>query len=77
MTTTDKLLGQLNGLKGLTYPDVGYSYFADVKGDGTNNKSIYTIVNENGGVAYSEMNALTSRARCEKIRAKIRKLEEE
>lgn len=68
---TDALLDNLNATKGLTYPQVGYSYFADVKGDGRNIRSVYTIVNHAGGVTYSTLNGRTSRARCQNIRAAI------
>ncbi|QXN71369.1 hypothetical protein RCGINGERSNAP_101 [Rhodobacter phage RcGingersnap] len=29
---TERLLAELNAARGLKYPDLGYSYFADVKG---------------------------------------------
>ena len=74
MTTTEKLLNQLNQLKGLSSDQIGYSYFADIKGDGRNIKSIYTIMNQAGGVVYSSLNAETPRKRCDKIRAEIDKL---
>ena len=69
MTTTEKLLNELNDKKGLSYPDVGYSYFADIKGDGRNIRSVYTIINENGGVCYNRsLNGETPRKRCANIR---------
>jgi len=71
MTTTEKLLKQLNELRGLKYLEVGYSYFADIKGHGIPSKAIYTIINANGGITRSELNATTSRERCQKIRAAI------
>lgn len=43
-------LAGLNRMKGLVYPAVGYVYYADVKGDGTNQRRVYRICNENGGV---------------------------
>ena len=70
-STTERLLEELNAAKGLSYPQVGYSYFADVKGDGRNIRSVYTIVNAQGGVTYSNFNAATPRQRCNKIRAAI------
>ncbi len=70
-STTDKLLDELNALKGLEYPAIGYSYFADIKGDGRNHRSVYTIINEGGGVTYSSLNAASPRQRCDKIRAAI------
>ncbi len=70
-TTTDKLLEQLNALHGVKYPEKGYSYFADIKGDGRNIKSVYTIINEGGGVTYSSLNASTPAKRCQNIREAI------
>lgn len=46
-TTTARLLRELNAKRGFNYPDVGYSYFADVKGNGIHNPQIYTIINPN------------------------------
>ena len=71
---TERLLAELNAARGLKYPDQGYSYFADVKGDGTYSPRIWTICNPQGGVTFSDLNAATPRARCEKIRAAIRAL---
>jgi hypothetical protein len=73
-TTTDKLLNQLNQLNGLSYPMVGYSYFADVAGFGDNRKSVHTVINENGGVVRSVLNGKTPRERCNKIREAIAKI---
>lgn len=70
-TVTEKLLSQLNAARGLKYPDIGYSYFADVTGDGRKHRSIYTIINAGGGVTYSDMNASNSRGRCDNVRAAI------
>jgi hypothetical protein len=71
MSVTDKLLGELNTLRGLEYPDQGFSYFANAAGDGRTYRSVYTIVNKGGGVTYSSLNAATDRQRCDKIRAAI------
>lgn len=70
--STESLLAELNTARGLQYPEVGYCYFADVKGDGTYSPRVYTIVNTQGGVTLSCLNAPTARERCEKIRAAIR-----
>lgn len=72
-TVTEKLLNQLNTARGLKYPDIGYSYFADITGDGRKRRSIYTIINAGGGVTYSEMNASNPRDRCDNVRAAIAK----
>lgn len=71
-TTIDRLLSELNAVRGLSYPAVGYSYYANVAGDGRKRRSIYTIVNAGGGVAYSGLNAHTPRATCQLVRAQLR-----
>lgn len=71
---TTELLDRLNKLKGLESGQIGYSYFADVKGDGRNIKSIYTITNLDGGVVYSHLNDESPTKRCDKIRAEINKI---
>ena len=43
--TTTKLIEKLNAANGKEYPDVGFVYFADVKGDGRNIKSVYHVRN--------------------------------
>ena len=69
---TDKLLERLNALRGVKYPDMGYCFFADIKGDGLGNKAIWQIINENGGVCYATgLNARTPHLRCQLIRAAI------
>lgn len=72
MTTTEKLLIELNAARGVAYPDPGYTYFADVRGDGRNIKSVWTIL-ASGGVTRSDLNAATPRQRCDKIRDAIAK----
>ena len=73
-TTTARLLRELNAKRGFKYPDIGYSYFADVKGNGIYNPQVYTIINSKGGVCYSALNAETARQRCQNIRAAIAKV---
>lgn len=55
-TKTEIALEALNDARGLKYPDKGYSYFANVAGDGRNYCSIFTIVGDAGGVTYSGLN---------------------
>lgn len=71
-TTTEKFLTQLNIKRGLEYRDIGYSYFADIRGDGRNIRNVWTIINEGGGVTYSPLNGSTPRETCDKIREAIR-----
>lgn len=72
MRMTDKLLAELNALRGLKYEDPGYSYFADVFGSGVYSPHVYATL-PGGGVTYSELNGATARERCKKIRAAIDK----
>jgi hypothetical protein len=72
-TTTQALLDELNAARGVAYPAIGYSYYADIRGDGRNNKSVWTIINAGGGVTSSELNGKTPRDTCAKIRAAISK----
>jgi len=51
----------LNDARGLSYPDIGYTYWADIKGDGRYRPSLWLIINENGGVTYSVLNQRTLR----------------
>lgn len=72
-TTTEKLLKELNTALGLTYPQVGYQYYADVTGfGGSHRPTIWVIINKSGGVDRSDLNAATSRKRCDNIREAIR-----
>lgn len=71
-TTTEKLLNELNGFKSLSYPQIGYSYFADITGNGDNRRKVYTICNDKGAVFYNNrLNGLTPRKRCDNIRKAI------
>lgn len=65
-------LKTLNASKGLVYPAVGYSYYADIKGDGRNMRKVYTIINEGGGVTRSHMNGDTQRETVLNINAAIK-----
>lgn len=65
MRMTDKLLAELNALRGLKYEDPGYSYFADVFGSGVYSPHVYATL-PGGGVTYSELNGATARERCKK-----------
>jgi hypothetical protein len=71
-TKTGKLLNQLNQLRGKVYPDKGFMFYADVRGDGMGRKGCYTIINGNGGVIANALNGIPARERCESIRSCIR-----
>lgn len=69
----DAALTRLNGQRGKAYPDQGYVYYADIKGDGSNRKGFWQIINGNGGVgnAGHEFLGKTKRATVAKIVAVI------
>lgn len=47
----DILLDEINKLNGnATYPQMGYLYYADIRGDGRNIRKVYAIINIDGGV---------------------------
>jgi hypothetical protein len=71
MNTTEKLLAEYNRIRGLTYGDIGYTYFADVTGDGRNIRKVYAIINKGGGVNVSDLHNANPKIRCSRIRAAI------
>lgn len=64
-------LDTLNTAKGLAYLNIGYAYYADIKGDGRNKRHVYVITNAQGGVSFSEMNGATMRKTLDLINAQI------
>lgn len=46
----DKLCEAINTARGLSYPDIGYLYFANIAGDGRKHRTVYAIVTQGGGV---------------------------
>jgi len=48
--TIDKLCAAINEARRVVYPQKGYLYFANIKGDGTRRRRVYMITNEAGGV---------------------------
>lgn len=60
-------LKELNAQKKVKYPEIGYSYYADIKGDGRNIRSVWSIVGVHGGVTRSHMNGPTKRATLVKV----------
>ena len=49
-STIDKLCEALNAARRVKYPMPGYTFFADVKGDGRRKRLVYIVTNKNGGV---------------------------
>ena len=70
-TVTTRLLDQLNKVRGLTYPSIGYVYYADIKGDGQNHYAVWEVATKGGGVRRSHLNG-HPRARCNAIRKAIK-----
>jgi hypothetical protein len=70
-TKTERLLDKLNAARGLSYPEIGFAYFADIRGDGFGRRSVYQIFNEAGGVIYSSLNGKTPRETCDRIRVAL------
>lgn len=57
-----KALDRLNTRLGQYKPDIGFYYYADIKGLGAGySPYVYRIVNDNGGVSYSTLNGKTLR----------------
>ena len=49
-TTIDNLCETVNTRNSVSYPMKGYTYFADIRGDGRNIRRVYVITNDKGGV---------------------------
>ena len=60
MTRTEAACKDHNERKGLTRNQVGYIYYADVKGNGR--KAVWAVINENGGVTRSGHNQRSAAA---------------
>ena len=69
MNETERLLSLLNKENGVEYPQVGYTFLADIAGYGR--KKVYRIVNTAGGVVCSNLNDPSPRKRCDKIRTAL------
>jgi hypothetical protein len=67
----DLALVALNLKLGLRYPDIGYSYFANLWGGERSQRYVYTIINAGGGVTYSPLNGKTASETLAKINAEI------
>lgn len=52
----DLAVDALNASRGLKYPMVGHMRYANITGDGRNYRSLYVIINDDGGVTYSSLN---------------------
>jgi hypothetical protein len=70
-TVTESLLGLANAINGKSYPDIGYMYYAGEIGFTGQRRAIWTIVNEMGGVTYSDLNRATPHQTCNALRGYI------
>jgi len=61
-------LRELNALRGFSMHSIGFSYYADIKGNGQNMRRIYTIINSGGGVTNSGLTGKTMRETLQNIR---------
>lgn len=68
---TESLLAELNGLKGLKYPQAGFMFWGDVSGWGIPRGERVWYCLSNGGVTLSSFNDKSARNRCNKIRDAI------
>lgn len=70
MNTTEKLLAELNAVRGLKSPEAGFAFWGDVRGDGVCRPQVWVYTGR-GGVTQSELNGRNARDRCQRIRAAI------
>lgn len=66
-TVIDKLCEAINKANRVTYPQKGYTYFADIKGDGQRKRRVYIVSGDNGGVTAC-YNGKTYRETAAKLR---------
>lgn len=57
----EKACERLNKARRLKYPERGYIYWADIRGDGSNRRGLYVVINDNGGVTSSGLRGRTMR----------------
>lgn len=70
-TKIDSAVDALNAQRGLKYPMVGHLRYANIVGDGRSYRSLYVIINDQGGVGYSEYNDRTTHRTLGKLRAAL------
>lgn len=72
-TVTEQLADEINSLRGVEYPQAGYLTYGDIRGDGTNIRSLHEYL-PNGGTHYSNLNGTTARRRVANMRAEVERL---
>ena len=75
MSTIVKLCHAINTARRLEYPAIGYLYFADVMGDGSKRRSVWQVINRDGGIA-SAYNGKTYRETAANLRQILNTIEE-
>lgn len=58
---------KLHYWRGKKSPTIGYLQWADIRGDGTNRRSLYAVIGESGGVCHSDLRGKTMRETIRKI----------
>jgi hypothetical protein len=48
--TIDNLCEQINNARGVVYPQVGYLMYANIAGDGRRHRTVYAVINPDGGL---------------------------
>lgn len=66
-TVISKLCDQINTVRRVSYPNKGYLYFADIRGDGPRKRRVYCIANDSGGVTAVH-NGITHRQTAKNLR---------
>lgn len=67
----DLAVDALNQRKGLKYPMIGHMRYANIWGEPRRYRSLYVIINEGGGVGYSEYNGRTPQETLGRLRAAL------
>lgn len=70
-TQIDLAVDALNAKRGLTYPMIGHLRYANIVGDGRRYRSLYVIINDQGGVSYSGYNDRTPKKTLGRLRAAL------
>lgn len=69
---TERLLHELNRLRGHKPGKIGYCFYSKFMGNGQVQSAVYQVVNVQGDITYApELNGDTPRERCTKIRIAI------
>jgi hypothetical protein len=64
----DLAVDTLNAQRGLKYPMIGHLRYANLWGEPRRYRTLYVIINDGGGVSYSEFNGRSTRETLGKLR---------